>query len=99
HLDSRPDCRALGIIGPVPGDVPDLALLQGRRLLVCCEDGSRLRDLAEAGMNAGAEVEWLRTDKPDFDRLAAWALPVAGGGVAAGGARRMGSEQVVVGGG
>ena len=96
HLDSRPDCRALGIIGPVPGDVPDLALLQGRRLLVCCEDGSRLRDLAEAGMNAGAEVEWLRTDKPDFDRLAAWALPVAGVVLAAGAASRMGSNKLLL---
>ncbi|TMF84608.1 MAG: nucleotidyltransferase family protein [Chloroflexi bacterium] len=96
HLDSRPDCRALGIIGPVPGDVPDLALLQGRRLLVCCEEGTRLRDLAEAGMNAGAEVEWLRTDKPDFDRLAAWALPVAGVVLAAGAASRMGSNKLLL---
>ncbi len=96
HLDSRPDCRALGIIGPVPGEVPDLALLQGRRLLVCCEDGPRMRELAEAGMNAGAEVEWLRSDKPDFDRLAAWALPVAGVVLAAGAASRMGSNKLLL---
>jgi len=96
HLDARPDCRALGVIGPVPGDLPDLALLAGRRLLVCCEDGPRMRELAEAGMNAGAEVEWLRSDKPEFDRLAAWALPVAGIVLAAGSASRMGSNKLLL---
>ena len=96
HLDARPDCRALGVIGPVPGDLPDLALLAGRRLLVCCEDGSRMRDLAEAGMTAGAEVEWLRSDKPDFDRLAAWSLPVAGIVLAAGSGSRMGSNKLLL---
>jgi CTP:molybdopterin cytidylyltransferase MocA len=96
HLDARPDCRALGVIGPVPGDLPDLALLAGRRLLVCCEDGPRMREMAEAGMNAGAEVEWLRSDKPEFDRLAAWALPVAGVVLAAGSASRMGSNKLLL---
>jgi molybdenum cofactor cytidylyltransferase len=96
HLDARPDCRALGIIGPVAGDVPDLALVHGRRLLVCCEDGPRMRELAEAGMSAGAEVEWLRSDKPDFDRLAAWALPVVGVVLAAGAATRMGSNKLLL---
>jgi CTP:molybdopterin cytidylyltransferase MocA len=100
HLDARPDCRALGVIGPLsgerPGDLPDLALLAGRRLLVCCEDGPRMREMAEAGMNAGAEVEWLRSDKPDFDRLAAWALPVAGLVLAAGSASRMGSNKLLL---
>src|SRR5215467_12801648 len=30
HLDSRPDCRALAVVG-LPPDVPDLELISGRR--------------------------------------------------------------------
>jgi CTP:molybdopterin cytidylyltransferase MocA len=75
HLDARPDCRALAVIG-LPEDVPDLDLLIGRRLLVCDSDRARMREFAEAGMSAGADVEWLNTDRPDLNRLATWALPV-----------------------
>ncbi len=96
HLDARPDCRALGVIGPLPSETPDLALLAGRRLLVCCSDGARMRDLAEAGMAVGAEVEWLRSDRPDLDRVAAWALPVAGVVLAAGSATRMASQKLLL---
>lgn len=96
HLDARPDCRALGVIGPLPVEAPDLALLAGRRLLVCCSDGVKMRDLAEAGMAVGAEVEWLRSDTPDFDRVAAWALPVAGVVLAAGSATRMGRNKLLL---
>ena len=96
HLDARPDCRALAVLGPVAGEVPDLALLAGRRLLVCDGSAGRLRDFAEAGMAAGAEVEWIRSERPEFDRLAAWALPVAGVVLAAGAASRMGSNKLLL---
>jgi CTP:molybdopterin cytidylyltransferase MocA len=96
HLDARPDCRALGVIGPLPGEAPDLTLVAGRRLLVCDGDASRLREYAEAGMNAGAEVEWLRAEQPDFDRVAAWALPVAGVVLGAGAATRMGRNKLLL---
>ncbi len=96
HLDARPDCRALAVIGGLPADTPDLSLLNGRRLLVCDSDAARLRDLAEAGMAAGAEVEWLRSAQPDFDRLAAWALPVAAVVLAAGSASRMGQNKLLL---
>jgi CTP:molybdopterin cytidylyltransferase MocA len=96
HLDARPDCRALGVIGPLPEELPDLAQVAGRRLLVCCGDGPRMREMAEAGMEAGADVEWLRSDRPDFDRLAAWALPVAAVVLAAGSATRMGTNKLLL---
>jgi len=96
HLDSRPDCRALAVIGPLPEDMPDLSQLGGRRLLVCDDDSVRLREYAEAGMAAGAEVEWLREARPDFDRLAAWALPVAAVVLAAGAATRMGRNKLLL---
>ena len=96
HLDARPDCRALAVLGPIPGEVPDLALLAGRRLLVCDGSAARLRDFAEAGMAAGAEVEWVRSERPEFDRLAAWALPVAGVVLAAGAASRMGRNKLLL---
>jgi hypothetical protein len=69
HLDARPDRRALAIVGLLR-EVPDLELLAGRRLLVCDGDRARMTEFAEAGMAVGAEVEWLHSDRPDFDRIA-----------------------------
>src|SRR5438270_12174238 len=40
HLDARPDCRAPAVVG-LPAELPDLALLGGRRPPVC--DGARAR--------------------------------------------------------
>ena len=96
HLDARPDCRAVAVIGPLPDELPDLTLLGGRRLLVCDGDATRLREYAEAGMAAGAEVEWLREEHPDFDRVAAWALPVVAVVLAAGSATRMGRNKLLL---
>lgn len=84
HLDVRPDCRALAVIG-LPREVPDLDLLIGRRLLVCDSDRALMREFAEAGMAAGADVEWLNSDNPDLNRLATWALPVGAVVLAVGG--------------
>ena len=95
HLDARPDCRALAIIG-LPPEVPDLQLLHGRRLLVCDGDRALMREFAEAGMAVGAEVEWLNTDAVDYHRIAAWALPVGAIVLAAGSATRMGQNKLLL---
>jgi CTP:molybdopterin cytidylyltransferase MocA len=95
HLDARPDCRALAVIA-LPEEVPDLALMAGRRLLVCDGDRARMREFAEAGLEAGAEVEWLNSDHPEFDRLATWALPVGAVVLAAGAGSRMGSNKLLL---
>lgn len=89
HLAQSADCRALGILGPLedpPERLPDLA---GRRLLICAADRPRLRELAQAAADAGAQVEWMHVDKPDFDVLAGWALPVYGLVLGAGAGSRM----------
>jgi len=95
HLDARPDCRALAVIG-LSREIPDLELLSGRRLLVVDGDRARMRDFAEAGMAAGAEVEWLHAERPDFNRIAAWALPVGAVVLAAGAASRMGRNKLLL---
>lgn len=95
HLDARPDCRALAVIG-LQREVPDLELLSGRRLLVVDGDRGRMREFVEAGMAAGAEVEWLHADRPDFHRVAAWALPVGAVVLAAGAGRRMGRNKLLL---
>src|SRR5205807_9249920 len=71
-------------------------LLSGRRLLVCDGDRARMREFAEAGMASGAEVEWLNSDQPDFNRLATWALPVGAIILAAGLGRRMGRNKLLL---
>lgn len=95
HLDARPDCRALAVIG-LPRETPDLELLSGRRLLVVDGDRARMREFAEAGMAAGAEVEWLHTERPEFNRVASWALPVGAVVLAAGAASRMGRNKLLL---
>jgi CTP:molybdopterin cytidylyltransferase MocA len=95
HLDARPDCRALAVIG-LPKEVPDLDLMIGRRLLVCDSDRALMREFAEAGMAVGADVEWLNSDTPDLNRLATWALPVGAVILAAGSASRMGSNKLLL---
>jgi molybdenum cofactor cytidylyltransferase len=95
HLDARPDCRALAVIG-LPRELPDLELLSGRRLLVCDGDRALMREFAEAGMAAGADVEWLNAERPDFNRLATWALPVGAIVLAAGAASRMGRNKLLL---
>ena len=95
HLDARPDCRALAVIG-LPRELPDLELLNGRRLLVCDGDRALMREFAEGGMAAGADVEWLNAERPDFNRLATWALPVGAIVLAAGAASRMGRNKLLL---
>jgi CTP:molybdopterin cytidylyltransferase MocA len=94
HLDERPDCRALAIVG-APADVPDLELLAGRRLFISDPDGAAMRAMVEAGLAVGAEVEWHRGDPP-AEVLAAWALPVGAVVLAAGAGNRMGGEKLLL---
>jgi CTP:molybdopterin cytidylyltransferase MocA len=95
HLEGRPDCHGLAILGPLP-QLPNLAFLAGRRLLVCESNRSLMHEFAEAGLGAGADVEWLNDSHPDFDRLAAWALPVGAVILAAGSASRMGGNKLLL---
>lgn len=95
HVDLRPDCRALAVIG-APEEPPDLEILGGRRLFVADPDGDRMRALVEAGEVAGAEVEWYRGPHVPFDRIAAWALPVGAVVLAAGSASVLGRDKLLL---
>src|SRR5438093_2904763 len=95
HLAARTDCHGLAVLGPLP-EVPDLALLAGRRLLVCESERRRMREFTEAGLAAGADVDWLNDSHPEFDRLAAWALPVGAIVLAAGAGSRMGRNKLLL---
>src|SRR5262249_10428483 len=44
----------------------------------------------------GADVEWLHADRPDFNRVAAWALPVGAVILAAGAGSRMGRNKLLL---
>jgi CTP:molybdopterin cytidylyltransferase MocA len=94
HLDLRPECRALAVLG-APDEPPDLELLAGRRLFVADADGPRLRAMVEVGLGVGAHVEWYKGDPP-LDVLAAWALPVGAVVLAAGAGSRMGSNKLLL---
>lgn len=96
HVSSRADCRSVAVVG-LPEVVPDLAPLVGRRLLLVDGDGTRLRNFAETAIRAGIEVEWIRSARPPFERLAAALLPVGGVVLAAGQSSRMpGSQKLLL---
>jgi CTP:molybdopterin cytidylyltransferase MocA len=88
HLEARPDCAGLALLG-VPATHPELGPLRGRRLLVCDSDASRMRDFVASAWKAGAEAEWIQSSRPSTNQLGAWALPVAGLVLAAGSGSRM----------
>lgn len=88
HLASRPLCTGLALLG-VPARHPELPAMAGRRLLVCEDDGARMRDFVAAAWRAGAESEWINQTVPTLEQLSAWALPVAGLVLAAGAGTRM----------
>jgi molybdenum cofactor cytidylyltransferase len=92
HITSRSDCRSLAVVG-LPEQVPDLGPLLGCRLLLVDADSGRLRDFAEVAIRAGIEVEWIRSQRPPFERLAAALLPVGGIILAAGQSSRMPRSQ------
>jgi molybdenum cofactor cytidylyltransferase len=96
HVSSRDDCRSLAVVG-LPEKVPDISALVGKRLLLVDADSGRLRDFAEVAIRAGIEVEWVRSARPPFERLAAALLPVAGIVLAAGSSSRMpGSQKLLL---
>lgn len=92
HLAAREDCGALAIVG-LPEEVPDLSSLLGRRLLLVDGDNARLRSFAEVAIRADIEVEWIRSARPPFERLAAALLPIGGIILAAGASSRMSGSQ------
>ena len=96
HIVSRADCRSVAVVG-LPEEVPDLGPLVGRRLMLVDGDSARLRHFAEVAIRAGIEVEWIRSARPPFERLAASLLPVAGIVLAAGQSSRMpGSQKLLL---
>lgn len=96
HLASRDDCRSVAVVG-LPDEVPDINPLIGRRLLLVDGDSGRLRHFAEVAIRAGIEVEWIRSARPPFERLAAALLPVGGVVLAAGRSSRMpGSQKLLL---
>src|SRR5579864_5406720 len=88
HVASRDDCRSVAVVG-LPEQVPDLSSLVGRRLLLVDGDTARLREFAEKAIRAGIEVEWIRSARPPFERLAAALLPAGAIVMAAGASSRM----------
>jgi CTP:molybdopterin cytidylyltransferase MocA len=96
HLASRADCRAVAVVG-LPETIPDLAAFAGRRLMLVDGDSQRLREYAESAIRAGIEVEWIRSTRPPFERLAAALLPVGAIVLAAGSGSRMpGSQKLLL---
>ena len=96
HIASRNDCRSLAVVG-LPDQAPDLASLKGKRLFLVDGDTARLREFAEVAIRAGIEVEWIRSARPPFERLAAALLPVGAIILAAGSSSRMpGSQKLLM---
>src|SRR6202049_607558 len=97
HLAGRDDCRSMAVITLPTTSPPDLSALAGRRLLLVDGDSGRLRDFAEEALRADAEVEWIRSARPPWERLAAALLPVGAVVLAAGsGSRRPGSQKLLL---
>jgi molybdenum cofactor cytidylyltransferase len=92
HVAARKDCRTMAVIG-LPSADPDLGVLAGRRLFLVDGDSARLRDFAEIALRAEADVEWIRSATPPFDRLADALLPVGAIVLAAGSSSRMSGPQ------
>jgi CTP:molybdopterin cytidylyltransferase MocA len=92
HIASRNDCRSLAVVG-LPDQAPDLSSLKGTRLFLVDGDTARLRQFAEVAIRAGVEVEWIRSARPPFERLAAALLPVGAIILAAGSSSRMPGTQ------
>jgi len=96
HIAARDDCDLLAVI-TLPDTVPDLSVLAGRRLLLVDGDSARLRDFAELALRANVEVEWIRSARPPFERLAAAVLPAGAVVLAAGSSSRMpGSQKLLL---
>lgn len=96
HIASRDDCTSVAVVG-LPEEVPDLSVLIGRRLFLVDGDSARLRGFAEGAIRKGIEVEWIRSARPPFERLAAALLPAGAIVLAAGSGTRMsGGEKLLL---
>jgi CTP:molybdopterin cytidylyltransferase MocA len=95
HVAARDDCRAIAVVG-LPAEDRDLSLLAGRKLFLVDSDSARLRDFAEIALRAEADVEWIRSATPPFERLADALLPVGAVVLAAGSSTRMPGAQKVL---
>lgn len=96
HIASREDCRTIAVIG-LPAAMPDLSVLGGRHCILVDADSSRLRDFAEVAIRSGAEVEWIQSARPPFERLADALLPIGAVVLAAGSSSRMpGSQKLLL---
>jgi CTP:molybdopterin cytidylyltransferase MocA len=74
-----------------------MSSLAGRRLLLVDGDNQRLREFAETAIRAGIEVEWIRSARPPYERLASALLPVGAVILAAGSSSRMpGSQKLLL---
>src|ERR1700674_2218175 len=97
HLAARSDCGSMAVITLPTTNPTDLSALRGRRLLLVDGDTGRLRDFAELALRADAEVEWIRSARPPWERLAAALLPVGAVVLAAGAGSRMpGSQKLLL---
>jgi molybdenum cofactor cytidylyltransferase len=97
HLAERHDCGSMAVITLPATNPPDLSALAGRRLLLVDGDSGRLRDFAEEALRADAEVEWIRSARPPWERLAAALLPIGAVVLAAGAGSRMpGSQKLLL---
>jgi molybdenum cofactor cytidylyltransferase len=97
HMAARSDCGSMAVITLPTTNPTDLSALRGRRLLLVDGDTGRLRDLAELALRADAEVEWIRSARPPWERLAAALLPVGAVVLAAGaGSRMQGSQKLLL---
>jgi CTP:molybdopterin cytidylyltransferase MocA len=95
HVAARDDCNAIAVVG-LPAEDRDLSLLAGRKLFLVDSDSARLRDFAEMALRAEADVEWIRSATPPFERLADALLPVGAVVLAAGSSTRMPGAQKVL---
>jgi molybdenum cofactor cytidylyltransferase len=97
HMAARSDCGSMAVITLPTTNPADLSALRGRRLLLVDGDTGRLRDFAELALRADAEVEWIRSARPPWERLAAALLPVGAVVLAAGaGSRMRGSQKLLL---
>lgn len=86
----------MAVIG-LPPVTPDLSVMKGRRMFLVDADNGRLRDFAEAALEVGVDVEWIRAARPPFERLADALLPVGAVVLAAGSSTRMsGPEKLLL---
>src|SRR3979411_877824 len=76
HLAARSDCGSMAVITLPTTKPTDLSALRRRRLLRDAGAPGVCRDFAELARRADAEVEWIRSAKPPWERLAAALLPV-----------------------